>query len=171
MTDPKSKALLPLENLIGRGRLTLLLNQEGLADLVESSKRTVQRWETGRAQPAPWHLHKLADALRSKDPEMAAQIDRWAPRPAAPPAPDPRTPLGVPLPDHVLVESVLCAAAEAMTVAPQAARPAVLAAFRRALEARLAPETVVAVLAPPKAETESKTAEATKVPASRARRR
>jgi hypothetical protein len=35
-----------------------------------------------------------------------------------------------------------------MALAPQAVRPALLAAFARASEARLAPEAVVAVLSP-----------------------
>jgi hypothetical protein len=51
----------------------------------------------------------------------------------------------------VLVDSVVCAAAEAMSLVPQAIRPAVLAAFTRARDARLTPDAVVAVLAPPAA--------------------
>jgi len=51
----------------------------------------------------------------------------------------------------VLLDSVVCAAAEAMGVAPQAARPAVLAAFARAKEAGMTMEGVIAGLAPAKA--------------------
>ena len=89
----------------------------------------------------------------------AAQIDEWAPRPvaaAAPPeptAPAPSPPVvpppSPPVPAVVLVDSVVCAAAEAMALSPQAVRPAVLAAFVRARDAGLAPDAVVAVLSPP----------------------
>jgi hypothetical protein len=53
------------------------------------------------------------------------------------------------IPAGVLVDSVVCAAAEAMQVAPQAIRPAVLAAFARARDAGLTTDAVVAVLTPP----------------------
>jgi len=49
----------------------------------------------------------------------------------------------------VLVDSVVCAAAEAMSLSPQAIRPAVLAAFARARDAGLSLDAVVDVLAPP----------------------
>jgi hypothetical protein len=49
----------------------------------------------------------------------------------------------------VLVDAVVCAAAEAMSLSPQAVRPAVLAAFARARDAGLTLDAVVEVLAPP----------------------
>jgi DNA-binding XRE family transcriptional regulator len=153
---------LPLSSLIAESRRMLLLNQEQLANLVESSKRTVQRWEVGAAAPAPWHLHKLIDALRPSNPELASQLDAWAPRPASPPPPPSLTPeppppvlsappAPPPIPLSILVEAVVCAAAEAMNLPPQAVRPAILAAFTRARDTGLSPEAVVAVLAPPEA--------------------
>ena len=152
----------PLTPLVVRSRLALQMNQLQLAELVGTSLRTVQRFETGRAPLYPWHLHKLVDALRPHDPDLAAQIDVYAPR-AAPipppvvapapvlpaPAPPPPPPLPPPIPAGVLVDSVVCAAAEAMSVAPQAIRPAVLAAFARARDTGLTMDGVVAVLAPP----------------------
>jgi hypothetical protein len=49
----------------------------------------------------------------------------------------------------VLLDSVVCAAAEAMSMAPQALRPALLAAFVRAKEAGMTVEGVIAGLTPP----------------------
>jgi len=74
------------------------------------------------------------------------------PEPPPPPAPPPEVvvaplpPEPPPLPAHVLVDSVVCAAAEVMAVAPQTLRPLLLAAFARAHEARLTAAEVVAVL-------------------------
>ena len=151
----------PVPLLLVLSRETLHLNQAGLADLVGSSLRSVQRWETRRATPYAWELHRLADAVRPHNAGLASQIDEWAPRPA-PPAPpviasapvlpaaalSPPPPLPPAIPAGVLVDSVVCAAAEAMSLSPQAVRPAVLAAFARARDAGLTLEAVVGVLAP-----------------------
>jgi DNA-binding XRE family transcriptional regulator len=149
---------LPVAVLLSQARNELQLNQEGLAVRLESSLRTVQRWETGRGTPSPWQLHALADAVRATNPQLAADLDAWAPRPAPavvahvpPPAPvPPLPPPPPPIPASVLVDSVVCAAAEAMGQSPQAMRPALLAAFARAHETGLAHAAIVAVLAPPK---------------------
>jgi hypothetical protein len=156
----------PVPLLLVLSRETLHLNQLGLAQVLGSSLRTVQRYEARRATPAVWELHRLADAVRPHDVDLASQIDEWAPRPAAsaapatvstvveptappvPPAPPP-APAPPPVPAGVLVDSVVCAAAEAMALSPQATRPAVLAAFARARDAGLTLDAVVAVLAPP----------------------
>jgi DNA-binding XRE family transcriptional regulator len=152
---------LPYPYLVARGRQALAMNQQELAKLLGSSLRTVQRWEAGRASPYPNELQQLADAVRPHDPKFASEIDVWAPRPtppapavvAPPPPPPPPPEPPPPIAPSVLVDSVVCAAAEAMAVAPQAIRPAVLAAFTRARDARLTPEGVIAVLAPPAAPT------------------
>jgi len=65
------------------------------------------------------------------------------PQPVGPPPPPP------PIAAVLLVDAVVCAAAEAMSLSPQAIRPAVLAAFTRARDAGLTLDAVVAVLAPP----------------------
>jgi DNA-binding XRE family transcriptional regulator len=142
----QSKPALPI--LIVQARQALLLNQEELADRVGSSTRTVQRWEVGRSAPAPFHIHALADAARALDPALAAQLDAFAPRApakAADPAPAPALAPSTP----VLVDAIVCAAAEAMGVSPQAVRPALLAAFARARDVGLDADSVAAVLAPP----------------------
>lgn len=164
---------IPLLLVLARERLSL--NQQELAALAGSSLRTVQRWENNRSEPSPWNYHRVADALRELDPELAAEIDELAPRPAppaplvivsamptippppltpAPPAPAPPPP--PPIADAILVDAVVCAAAEAMSMIPQAVRPAILAAFTRARDARLTTEAVVAVLAPAEAPPKSR---------------
>jgi hypothetical protein len=156
----------PLPLLLTLARETLHLNQLGLAQVLGSSLRTVQRYEARRATPPAWELHRLADAVRPLDADLASQIDVWAPRPAPPPPPATASvpaastvlpapalpappPLPPPVPAGVLVDAVVCAAAEAMSLSPQAIRPAVLAAFARARDVGLTMEAVVEVLAPP----------------------
>jgi transcriptional regulator with XRE-family HTH domain len=152
----------PIPLLLVLSREQLSLTQEQLATLVGSSLRTVQRWENKRSTPSPWNIHALADAVRSHDETLAAELDAWAPRPKPPEAPlpppapaliampspmaPPPPPPPPPIADDVLVDAVVCAAAEAMELTPRAIRPAVLAAFRRASDARLTAEAVVRVL-------------------------
>jgi hypothetical protein len=158
----------PLPLLLTLSRQTLHLNQLELANLLRTSLRSVQRWEGKRGDPYHHQIQELADAVRPHDPDLASQIDVWAPRPAPPPPPalvpaptesagppvlpppaPPAPPPSPPVPAGVLVDSVVCAAAEAMALAPQATRPAVLAAFARARDAGLTMDAVIGVLAPP----------------------
>ncbi|HEY3822534.1 MAG TPA: helix-turn-helix transcriptional regulator [Polyangiaceae bacterium] len=159
----------PLSYLLVLSRQALSLNQLGLAGVLGSSLRTVQRYEAGRSIPPAWEMQKLVDAVRPHDAALASQLDVWAPRPAPPPspatgpapaestappllpapAPPPLPPAPPPIPARVLVDSVVCAAAEAMSLSPQTLRPAVLAAFARARDAGLTLDAVVGVLAPP----------------------
>jgi hypothetical protein len=71
--------------------------------------------------PRPLPLPRLPPAVSAPSPP--------APPPPAPPPPAPPPPL--PPPEDV-VDSVVCAAAEAIDVMPRTIRPALLAAFRRA---------------------------------------
>jgi transcriptional regulator with XRE-family HTH domain len=150
---------LPLPYLLARSREILNLSQLGLAKRLRSSLRTVQRWEASRSTPTAANLHELADAVRPHDPGLAAEMDVWAPRPAAAvvPAPviaAPPPPAAPALPASILVDLVVCAAAEALGMAPQAARPAVLATFASALKAGLTVDDVVAALAPSRSASE-----------------
>jgi hypothetical protein len=52
------------------------------------------------------------------------------------------------IPAHALVDSIVCAAAEAMGLPPQALRPALRAAFSRAEEIGISVQAVLGVLAP-----------------------
>ena len=172
---------LPLPYLIARSREILHLSQKACASFLDSSERSLQRWEADRATPPANAIHRLADAVRSGDAAIAADLDLWAPRAPPPPppsppvvapheevvvAPAPRVPSPVPppvqappppppVPAHALVDSIVCAAAEAMSMMPQALRPALLAAFTRAHEVGIAAEEVVAVLLPPRTTSEA----------------
>jgi hypothetical protein len=148
---------LPFPVLSGEARIALHLTQRELAARVGTSLRTVQRWEARRSHPASFEIHRLADAVRPHNPALASELDELAPRPAPPPTPVAQLlapplpaapPPPPPLPAAVLLDSVVCAAAEAMSLAPQALRPALLAAFARARDAGLAMEAVVEGLTP-----------------------
>jgi len=137
--------------LLTQARRVLMQNQRQLGEMVGVSLRTVQRWETKVGYPSAGNIQAVADAVRPHDPALASEMDTFAPRPVPPPPVD--SPSAekskAPPPAPVLVDSVVCAAAEATALAPQAIRPAVLAAFVRARDAGLTPDEVIAVLSPP----------------------
>jgi hypothetical protein len=144
----------PVMRLLFEASSALHLNQRKLAALMGTSLRTVQRQVNGKAPVYPRHLHAVADAVRSVRPDLAAQLDARAPR-AAPPAPPQAAPVPPPqgragdVPMPVLIDSVVCVAADAMGATPSAIRPALLAAFARAHLLKLAPDAIAAGLAPP----------------------
>jgi len=118
-------------------RRTLILGQKDVGDLLGVSRRTVQRWAATHTGVDPAQLATLAKAVYPRDPALAEKLARAAGTttlalgfgaPARPPA--------------YLVDVVVCAAAEALTVPPTAVRPALLAAFRRAREVGLRVEDV-----------------------------
>jgi DNA-binding XRE family transcriptional regulator len=125
-------------------RSVLGLTQETLGALVGSSRRTIQRWDARQAQPSELELSKLAIAVFPHDATLAQKLAHAADAtleslglaaPARQPAPPPaRMP-------H-LVDTVVCAAAEALGVSPPGVRPVLLAAFRRAREVGLSVEDV-----------------------------
>jgi transcriptional regulator with XRE-family HTH domain len=120
--------------LIGRVRSALVYSQRRLGEALGISKRTVLRWEGGQAVPADFKVADMARLVYARDRELARElaaalgkslVDLGIEAPALPP-PAPKAPaLG-----H-LVDSVLCAAAEAATIPPHAMRGALLAAFDR----------------------------------------
>jgi transcriptional regulator with XRE-family HTH domain len=140
----------PFPVLCAEARRTMHMNQRKFADAVGSSLRTVQRWETSRSSPVPAGVHRIADAVRALDPALAAEIDTLSPRRAPPPAlvSPPASPVQPPLTDAVRLDALVCAAAEAMGLAPQTLRPALLAAFRRAKATGLTVDAVIAGLTP-----------------------
>jgi DNA-binding XRE family transcriptional regulator len=132
-------------------RIALGLNQRTLGEALGVSKRTVQRWDARQGQPFPWQLAKIATLVASKDVQLAAKIAAAggtsleqlgidAPPVVAPLPAAPRTPL------QRLVDVVVCAAAEALAVAPQSVRPALLAAFTKARDVDLTIDEVASVL-------------------------
>jgi transcriptional regulator with XRE-family HTH domain len=135
-------------------RRILGVSQGELGERLGASRRTGQRWEAGRAKPGPTELGRLAALVHAEDPKLAAEIATVGgssleslglvkptrPAPAAPPPPAPPA-------EHV-VDAVVCAAAEAIGVMPDAVRPALRAAFRRARLVGLDVATVERALGP-----------------------
>jgi hypothetical protein len=118
--------------LLSQARHLLQVSQGTLGEMLGSSRRTGQRWETKPSSvPLPTQLHKLARLVHPKDPMLAAKIAQAGESslealglvlPTAARAVDPK----------YLVDTVVCSAADAMNVAPEAIRPALRAAFERA---------------------------------------
>jgi hypothetical protein len=135
----------------------LLLTQRTLAKLIGSSRSTIQRFHAGRARLSRTQLEVLAGAVYPQNRALAARaaalagttlqaLGLEAPPPPPrvdPPPPPPSPPLPPPLPPSPhIADSVLCAAAEAMNLPPQAVRAMLRAAFVRARELGLTVETV-----------------------------
>jgi len=131
--------------LFFRARRALRATQVDLAQMLGASRRTGQRWDAGQSYPSVSQLVALAKAVYARDPGLAAELAisvgmtvealGLAP-PAAPAPPD------APVPIENIVDSVVCAAAEAMDALPRAIRPALMAAFARARELHLSIEDV-----------------------------
>jgi DNA-binding transcriptional regulator YiaG len=142
--------------LLGDARRVLGLNQAQLADLLGTSKRTVQRWETKRADASSQNLATLAAHVHPHDAETAAELAAALgqtleglglvapPAPPPPPAaPPPARPPGPrPMPRELTVDAVVCVASDAMGIMPAAVRGGLLAAFRRARQLGLSCEEV-----------------------------
>ena len=154
MSDASSQPAVPIIVLLGEARRALHMNQAEFAHRIGSSKRTVQRWETNRASPGHHDLQNLADAVRPHDPDLADQIDAWAPRPAPspPPAPPPApppviaAPLPPPIPRSVFVNAIVCATVEATGLKPSEVRAMLLPAFLEAARAQVTAADVAAEL-------------------------
>jgi hypothetical protein len=151
-----------LPHLLYEARRVLDVGSQGkLGELLGSSQRSGQRWERSQGTPSPEQLHRLAALVFPRDAALAAEIAQAggstlerlgivvppppspSPIAAALPAQLPLPPPPLPPPDPIhLVDTVVCAAAEAMQVMPDAIRPALRAGFRRARLARLSVEAV-----------------------------
>jgi hypothetical protein len=135
-------------------------SQTELGEIVSVSRRTVWRWQTGKSHPDPKDLEKFARLAFPKDHALAAALaasfgatlESLGLVKPSPPAPLP--PAKAPAEKdeatkRLLVDAVVCAAAEALDVSPRAVRHALHVAFGRARDAGLTTDTVAAVLAPP----------------------
>ena len=138
-----------VRGLLTRSRQALGMTQEQFGTTLGASKRTAQRWDAGQAAPLPEDLHKLARLVCPIDRSLAAQIAKETGETleslgivaAAPP------PRALP-PTHLMVESVVCAAAEALETRPPAARDALRAAFGRARAMGLTVDEIDDALSP-----------------------
>lgn len=138
------------------------LNQRTLSELLGCSRRTIQRLDASNGSLTAPQWCKVAGAVYPHDAALAARVAAAGgstleklglvrPAPAQTPAVVP--PLGPPvatIPPALLIrhlaDVVVYAAAEALAVPPQSARPALLAAFSKAVEVRLTVEDLVAAL-------------------------
>jgi transcriptional regulator with XRE-family HTH domain len=125
--------------LFDRARYALRVSQVGLAELLGASRRTGQRWDAGQSYPSPSQLIALAKAVYARDSALASEVAISVGTTVealglAPPE--------APAPIENIVDSVVCAAAEAMDALPRAIRPALMAAFARARELHLSIEDV-----------------------------
>jgi DNA-binding XRE family transcriptional regulator len=123
-------------------RMALGLTQKEMGNLVGKTKRTVQRWEDRGALLIAAEVAALVQALRPVRPDLAERIAAILDQS--------RAEIGLPALAHGTIdatkadpiEAVVAAAARAIGVTPQAVRPAVAAAFARAVEEGLDVHTV-----------------------------
>jgi hypothetical protein len=146
--------------LLVRANGALGLTQEAFGKLLGVSRRTMIRWQQGDNGPS---FEQWIGLVRQVYPRNAALATEMAtelgeslvslgvvapPALPAPPPPSPEPARVVP-PVGDLVDSIVCAAAEAIATTPQAVRPALLAAFERAASVGLAVDDVRTALRPP----------------------
>ncbi len=153
----------PTSALLTEAQRTLGTSQSGLGKLLGGvTRRTVWRYQGGKTSPYPSHLHNLAKHIHPLNAALAAEIAAaggatleslgivapppppQAPVPAAPPAPPPIDPLQA----RLLVDAIVCAAAEALDVPPKGVRGVLYAAFARAKETGLPVDVIEKALAP-----------------------
>jgi DNA-binding XRE family transcriptional regulator len=142
-----------LPALLGDARRALSMNQEQFAAAIGSSKRTVQRLETGHSSLYGGTHARIAALVHPHDAALAAEFARLGGQTleglglaatAATPAQSLVSPPAAPpsIPRHLAVDSVVCVASDAAQALPGAVRGVLLAAFRRARELGLSGEEV-----------------------------
>jgi transcriptional regulator with XRE-family HTH domain len=123
-------------------QVALGLTQEELAHLLGRNKRTIQRWQESGFEPVADQVETLANALQPVRPDLAEQVRELGKKAAVvagvtPPA-RPATP--------EVIDAILRAAADAGGTSPEAIRPAITAALRKAEEAGVEVRAIVAAL-------------------------
>jgi len=115
-------------------RLALGMNQRQTGEFLGLSTRTIQRWDAGACAAASFHWEKLAKAIFPKDRELALRCAKMAGKTldelglvtvAA-------EPLVGPVAPELVIDALVCVAADAVGMLPGAIRPALVAAFTRA---------------------------------------
>jgi hypothetical protein len=129
-------------------------SQGAFGELLGASRRTGQRWALGQSTPSQPEFLELARLLYPVNPALAEEAARVAGTNlvamglvVVPPPPEPPKPF-IPPADKIM-DSVVCAAAEAMNVMPGAMRAPLLAAFTRAREIGLTVEMMEEALRGP----------------------
>ena len=145
-----------IHGLIHLARHALGVGSQGdFGVLMGSSRRSGQRWEIGQATPSHSQMCAMVAMVYPKDPDLAAQLAQSVGQSLVSlgivkpvPAPAPAVAVAAtPPPVEDIVDSIVCAAADAMNVLPRDVRPALLAAFTRARRLGLAIEAVESALA------------------------
>jgi len=151
--------LVDAPGLLVRANGALGMTQEEFGVLLGVSRRTMIRWQQGDNGPPFQDWIKLVRHVYPRNAALAKEIAtelgetlvtlgvEAPPLPVMPPAP-PAVPVRPAPPVGDLVDSIVCAAAEAIAATPQAVRPALLAAFERAASVGLAVDDVRAALKP-----------------------
>jgi hypothetical protein len=126
-------------------QMALGLSQEELGELLDRTKRTVQRWQDSGFQPTADQAETLANALRPVRPDLAEHVLELGRKAAilagvAPPA-RPAT--------AEVIDAILQAAADAGGTSPEAMRPAITAALLKAEEMGVEVTAIVAGLKSP----------------------
>ncbi len=144
-----------IHGLVHLARRALHVGSQGdFGEMMGVSRRTGQRWETGRADPSWNKICQMARMVDPHDAALATQLAQAAGQSLVslglvkpPPPPEPAPPPGPPpAAAEDLVDAIVCAAAEAINLPPRDVRPALLAAFARARRLGLAIETVETTL-------------------------
>jgi DNA-binding XRE family transcriptional regulator len=144
--------------LVRHAQFVLGLSQDKFAQLMGVSRRTVTRWTNGDSYPNEATWMELARHVHRRDRDVAARIASALKESLvslgledAPPPPPPQEPQPPPRPyppTGDLVDSVVCAAAEAVAMTPQAIRPALVSAFDRFASVGLGLDEMRAGLSP-----------------------
>jgi transcriptional regulator with XRE-family HTH domain len=132
-----------VRRLVIEAQLTLGITQLEMARMLGCSRRTVSRCAARRSAPGQSDLLALARAVHAKDPSLAAKLAHEGsqtleslglvkPAPAMPAVTVPAAHVRPFPPTRLVVESVVCAAAEVMQASPATVRGALRAAFARA---------------------------------------
>jgi transcriptional regulator with XRE-family HTH domain len=135
----------PTGALVARAQARLGMTHRQFGEALGASERTATRWAAGRSSVGVPKLRTLARLVHPRDPALAAELAEATSATleslgiVAPPAPAPAPPAAD---ASVLVDVVVCAAADALSMAPSAVRGALLAAFARARELGLSVEDV-----------------------------
>ncbi len=134
--------------LVVLAQQALHMGQRELAEHLGSSQRTASRWAANQASPSERQFEQLAREVHPRDPELASMLARAAGTditklvtPPVAPSPPPKPPTTM-----FHADAIVCAAADAMGVAPSVVRPAVAAAIARAKAMGVALEDVAPFL-------------------------
>ena len=150
--------------LLVQGQSALGITSVDLAKLLGVSPKTVYRWVGRRTSIAPMAVGALSHHVHRADAALARRMHAHAVTelstmnlPLPPPLPEAAKAPGAVAPAPSLsasestrlrVDAVIHAACLAMNVAPQAVRPALVAAFARARELELSVDDMAMALAP-----------------------